>query len=94
MVEIDSEIVGPHCLVTVDLDDDGDLDIATCGKEPDGKAVWYANDGNGSFVRHEVGSNQGAYDIRAVDMDGDYDLDLLIAGHASKNVVWFENPLP
>lgn len=94
MFEIDPEIVGPHCLVTVDLDDDGDLDIATCGKEPDGKAVWYANDGNGSFVRHEVGSNQGAYDIRAVDMDGDYDLDLLIAGHASKNVVWFENPLP
>ena len=94
MIEIDSEIVGPHCLVTVDLDEDGDLDIATCGKEPDGEAVWYANDGSGSFVRREVGSNQGAYDIRAVDMDGDYDLDLLIAGHSSKNIVWFENPLP
>jgi len=94
MVEIDSEIVGPHCLVTVDLDQDGDLDIATCGKEPDGVAVWYANDGRGNFVRREVGSNQGAYDIRAVDMDGDYDLDLLIAGHSSKNIVWFENPLP
>jgi hypothetical protein len=94
MVEIDSEIVGPHCLVTVDLDQDGDLDIATCGKEPDGQAVWYANDGSGNFVRREVGSNQGAYDIRAVDMDGDYDLDLLIAGHSSKNIVWFENPLP
>jgi arylsulfatase A-like enzyme len=94
MVEIDSEIVGPHCLVTVDLDQDGDLDIATCGKEPDGQAVWYENDGSGNFVRSEVGSNQGAYDIRAVDMDGDYDLDLLIAGHSSKNIVWFENPLP
>lgn len=94
MIEIDSEIVGPHCLVTVDLDEDGDLDIATCGKEPDGEAVWYANDGSGSFVRREVGSKQGAYDIRAVDMDGDYDLDLLIAGHSSKNIVWFENPLP
>ena len=93
-IEIDPEIVGPHCLVTVDLDEDGDLDIATCGKEADGMAVWYANDGDGNFVRREVGSNQGAYDIRAVDMDGDYDLDLLIAGHASKNVVWFENPLP
>ena len=93
-IEIDPEIVGPHCLVTVDLDQDGDLDIATCGKEPDGETVWYANDGSGSFVRREVGSNQGAYDIRAVDMDGDYDLDLLIAGHSSQNIVWFENPLP
>ena len=78
----------------VDLDEDGDVDVATCGKEPGGLAVWYANDGDGNFVRHEVGSNQGAYDIRAVDMDGDHDLDLLIAGHSSKNIVWFENPLP
>ncbi|MDA7864745.1 sulfatase-like hydrolase/transferase [bacterium] len=94
MLEIDSEIEGPHCLVLVDLDEDGDVDVATCGKEPGGLAVWYANDGDGNFVRHEVGSNQGAYDIRAVDMDGDHDLDLLIAGHSSKNIVWFENPLP
>ena len=52
------------------------------------------NDGDGSFVRHFFFKHQTAYDIRAVDMDGDYDLDLLIAGHASKNVFWFENPLP
>ena len=94
MVEIDRELVGPHCLVTCDLDQDGDLDIATCGKESDGVAVWYENDGDGNFVRNLIGRNQGAYDIRAIDMDGDHDLDLLIAGHASNNVVWFENPLP
>jgi len=28
-----------------------------------------------------------------VDMDGDRDLDALIAGQQSKNVVWYENPL-
>lgn len=33
-----------------------------------------------------------SYDIRAVDMDLDGDLDLLIAGQLSENVVWFENP--
>ena len=51
-------------------------------------------DGQCANCWREVGSNQGAYDIRAVDMDGDYDLDLLIAGHSSNNLVWFENPLP
>ena len=54
------------------------MDIATCGKESDA-AVWYENDGDGNFVRNLIGRNQGAYDIRAIDMDGDHDLDLLIA---------------
>ena len=31
-------------------------------------------------------------EIRAFDMDRDGDLDLLVAGQASKNVVWYENP--
>ena len=36
---------------------------------------------------------QAAYDIRLVDMERDGDLDALIAGQQSKNVVWFEPPL-
>ena len=35
--------------------------------------------------------DQAAYDIRLVDMDGDHDLDVLVAGQNSKNVVWYEN---
>lgn len=90
-IEIDPEIARPHCLVTTDLDGDGDIDAATCGSEIDGIAVWYKNDGKGNFSRHVIGENQSSYDIRAVDMDGDDDLDLLIAGHHSKNIVWYEN---
>ncbi len=92
-VEIDPDIVGPHCLATVDLDRDGDIDIATCGRENNGIAVWYENSSNGQFRRHLIGDDQGAYDIRATDMDGDKDLDLLIAGHTSRNIVWYENRL-
>ena len=92
-IEIDSEIIGPHCLATVDLDGDNDIDIATCGRAADGIAAWYENVGHGSFQRHIIGVNQGAYDIRACDMDGDNDLDLLIAGHDSMNMVWYQNPL-
>ncbi|MGY8767257.1 MAG: FG-GAP repeat domain-containing protein [Pirellulales bacterium] len=87
------EIQFPHCLVTVDLDGDGDIDAATCGKEVDGVAVWYENDGKANFTKHVIGKNQGSYDIRAVDLDDDQDLDLLIAGHVSKNIVWYKNPL-
>lgn len=93
LVEIDAEIAGPHCLATVDLDKDGDIDLATCGRASDGLAAWYENDGQASFTRHVIGINQGSYDIRTVDMDGDQDLDVLIAGHVSKNIVWYENPV-
>ncbi len=92
LVEIDAEIEGPHCLATVDLDNDGDTDIATCGRDSSGIAVWYKNSGTGEFSRDLIGMNQGSYDIRAADMDGDKVLDILIAGDTSRNIVWYENP--
>lgn len=89
--DIDAEIKEPHCLVVIDMDDDGDVDAATCAFG-DKVAAWYENDGKGAFSKHIVGENQESYDIRAIDMDLDGDLDLLIAGRGSKNVVWYENP--
>jgi len=54
--------------------------------------VWYENTGAGDFTRHVVGTDQEAYDIRVVDLDSDGDNDFLVAGRASDNVVWYENP--
>lgn len=89
--DINTELEFPHCLQVVDMDDDGDIDAATCayGSEI---AAWFENDGKGKFKTHIVATDQQAYDIRAFDMDLDKDLDLLIAGRGSKNVVWYENP--
>ena len=89
--DIDADIQEPHCLAVIDMDDDGDIDAATCAFG-DKLAAWYENDGQGEFTRHVVGTDQEAYDIRAIDMDRDEDLDLLIAGRGSNNVVWYENP--
>ncbi len=93
LIEIDQEIVNPHSLAIADLDADGDPDLVTCGLAADGVAAWYANDGKGNFTKNVIGKDQGSYDTRTIDMDGDGDLDVLIAGHFSQNVVWFENPL-
>ena len=92
-VEVDTEILGPHSLFIEDLDQDGDLDLGTCGRHEESIAAWYENDGRGYFTRHVIETNQGSYDTRAVDMDNDGDLDMLIAGHWSANIVWFENTM-
>jgi len=92
-VEIDPDIEGPHCLATSDMDQDGDVDIVTCGHQVTGIAAWYENNGQGQFTRHVVGTDQSSYDVRTVDLDSDGDLDILIAGHFSNNLVWYENPL-
>jgi hypothetical protein len=89
--EIHLTIKEPHSLVVIDMDDDGDVDAATCAYGSQ-LAAWFENDGKGNFTTHIVGREQESYDIRAVDMDGDRDLDLVIAGRGSKNVVWYENP--
>lgn len=93
-IEIDPDIEFPHSLAVADINGDGHADVVTCGKEANGVAAWYANDGKGRFVKHVIDSNQGSYDLTTIDMDGDGDLDVLIAGHASKNVVWYQNPHP
>ena len=93
LIEVDPTLPSPHSLDLVDMDQDGDIDAITCGKEADGIVALYLNDGQGNFSKRTLDENQGSYDTRAIDMDGDGDFDILIAGQASKNIVWYENPL-
>ena len=90
--EIDPRIRQPHSLTVGDHDQDGDIDLASCGYESEW-VRWYENDGKGKFKIHTLDEKQQSYDLRSVDMDGDGDLDLLNAGRGSNNVVWYENRL-
>jgi hypothetical protein len=53
--------------------------------------AWFENDGKGNFTKHHIYENQAAYDIRLFDVDGDGDLDVIVAGQNSRNVTWYEN---
>ncbi|MEW5979987.1 MAG: VCBS repeat-containing protein [Acidobacteriota bacterium] len=90
---IDQSLKSPHTLVLADIDDDGDLDVASCAFESRILA-WFENNGQGSFQRHDVSENQEAYDLVARDVDGDGDLDLIVAGRESRTVSWYEQVRP
>ena len=89
---IDTVIKEPHSLTVADHDQDGDVDVATCGFGSE-RVMWYENEGQGTFKLHTLDTKQQSYDLRSVDMDGDGDMDLLNAGRGTKNVAWYENPL-
>ena len=86
---IDPDMECPHCLDAGDLDNDGDLDLITCGYQSS-ELAWYENLGSLKFKKHSIQTNQKSYDIRLVDIDGDGLKDILVAGHGSNNVIWFK----
>lgn len=92
-IEIDSTLDTPHSLAIADLDFDDDMDIVACSASLTGSAVWYENRGTGKFQTHIIDQEQSSYDLRVLDMDNDGDMDILVAGHDSGNIVWYANPM-
>jgi len=89
---IDADLADPHALAIGDFDQDGDVDAAAASFSAF-VVRWYENDGKGSFNPHDIdtGNKQQAYDLKAVDLDGDRRLDLILAGRESRNAVWYRN---
>ena len=77
-----------------DMDRDGDTDVLALVFGP--RIVWYENtDGKGSFgeAPHVVTSRPGnnTWSIYAADLDGDGDVDALLATANDGKVAWYEN---
>ncbi|MDO8544793.1 MAG: VCBS repeat-containing protein [Opitutaceae bacterium] len=90
--EIDSALATPHALAVTDIDRDGDMDVAVASYTTF-VVRWYENDGRGFFTAHDIDTTnrQQAYDMKAIDVDGDDRVDLVLAGRESKNCVWYRN---
>jgi len=74
-VVLTSDVVDPLGVFSVDLDNDGDLDIVS-GSYEDNKIAWYENDGNGNFSAQQVISNYLTHLTRFYPMDKDCDGDV------------------
>lgn len=90
-----SETSGAIAVVAADLDKDGDLDVIS-GSSVNGRVGWYPNlDGTGIFgEQREIqagGREQHVQSVSVADLDGDRDLDVLIASTSGERFAWYEN---
>ena len=73
-----------------DVDEDGDIDLATAS-ENGGTIAWYENtDGQGTFGPQQVVATNATdgQSVYASDIDGDGDMDLASASFADDNIAW------
>jgi len=96
---VDDAFEGAVEVSVIDMDGDGDLDMAGAAFDGD-EICWWENDGSQSFTRHVVETGFGGWprSVRAadeegnlLDFDGDGDVDLLAACWTSNRVYWWEN---
>jgi Zn-dependent metalloprotease len=84
--------VGFNGLAVVDIDQDGDDDLAVINFLG---FAWYENKGGQSFVEHSICQDGTLFDVRGLtcgDIDGDGDSDFLIDVQGGEGTLtWFEN---
>jgi len=89
------KLPGAYDVVLVDVDADGDLDVAASSWRLGNQFAWFENDGKpeqGEWRKHLIDENVAeTRTIRAADFDGDGDPDLLGTGRVANLVVWYEN---
>jgi len=83
----------PRSVDAADVDGDGDLDVLGASQEADDITWWENLDGTGtSWSTHTIdGDFNFAVSVKAGDVDGDGDLDVLGAGGVDAGVKWWEN---
>ncbi|MFK7898980.1 MAG: FG-GAP-like repeat-containing protein, partial [Myxococcota bacterium] len=87
-----SEHSGPTDAAVADFDGDGELDVAIAFFSGAGALDWYSNNDDGTFTdRANLSTNAPWSAVRAADLDGDGDPDILSAASAIDTVEWFEN---
>jgi hypothetical protein len=90
---IDSYLGRPGSRLVVDIDNDGNMDVVSCGQVAD-SVVWYKNEGGIpiTWTRLTIDSAlDGAYNLDVADIDADNDSDVVATGNEANIIVWYEN---
>jgi hypothetical protein len=88
---ISTTAAGAYCVISADVDGDGDIDVLSASASDD-KIAWYENDGSESFTAHSISTTaDGATSVSTSDIDGDGDMDILSASHLDHKIAWYEN---
>jgi hypothetical protein len=80
--------LGPGtCLFAEDLNGDQDVDVIVATHGTDARLAWYENSGglNPTWVERDI-DNNWTFDVIAIDIDGDEDVDVV-----TDNIYWYEN---
>jgi len=90
---VDSSISSPSRAAAGDLDGDGDADVIGCTWNG-GDVILYENQGGEPVVFRKEGLSthaKGASSVEIVNLDGDGDLDILVAAYNASTIFWYEN---
>ena len=91
---VDSNITNPPFALSIDMNEDSDMDVVSNSNEKGGKILWYETNGGPTpiFTKHIISSNENNITItQAADMDDDGDIDVVSADAFGKIYIFTNN---